>query len=434
MLSASRKRIVVTVLSWLTLGLLQIFHAARVTRPFDKSRTSGSAQLETEGVVKVKHQVSNPTNNLRSRVVDNDVPGEKDKTVSEEITEGAVKVEHQVSNATTNLRSRVVDDDVPGEKDETVSEEITEGAVKVKHQASNLANNLRSRAADDDVQGENDETALEEIIHMPPKAHHLKLPRAGSKEGESSSMIDSMVCACAKCGSSSLYRSLYKIAFGEDWPYSGPPWPHDLTSHRWKGVADVALTDLSDILKQNSFALIRDPKDRLLSAFRSKVTCDNNHGVNIPDRKRLVPELLELAGFHPPERYGLQPHNSEDAGLCLNRTTYLQALGEVLRSGREAELDGHFRPQTSSCFLNLPPSKWKVVTTIDRPGAYCDLESVVRGAVTSMNGTAAMDPEDCSFMKSHGSKKTDNSTLSEEEEMLLEEITRKEYEVLGPYL
>ena len=167
MLSASRKRIVVTVLSWLTLGLLQIFHAARVTRPFDKSRTSGSAQLETEGVVKVKHQVSNPTNNLRSRVVDNDVPGEKDKTVSEE---------------------------------------ITEGAVKVKHQASNLANNLRSRAADDDVQGENDETALEEIIHMPPRSHHLKLPRAGSEGGEPSAMIDSIVCACAKCGSTSFYR------------------------------------------------------------------------------------------------------------------------------------------------------------------------------------------------------------------------------------
>ena len=128
MLSASRKRIVVTVLSWLTLGLLQIFHAARVTRPFDKSRTSGSAQLETEGVVKVKHQVS---------------------------------------NATTNLRSRVVDDDVPGEKDETVSGEI---------------------------------------IHMPPRSHHLKLPRAGSEGGESSAMIDSIVCACAKCGSTSFYR------------------------------------------------------------------------------------------------------------------------------------------------------------------------------------------------------------------------------------
>ena len=201
-------------------------------------------------------------------------------------------------------------------------------------------------------------------------------------------------------------------------------------------MADVAaLTDLSDILKQNSFALIRDPKDRLLSAFRSKVTCDNNHGVNIPDRKRLVPELLELAGFHPPERYGLQPHNSEDAGLCLNRTTYLQALGEVWRSGREAELENHFRPQTSSCFLNLPPSKWKVVTTIGRPGALCDLESVVRGAVmTSRNGTAARDSEDCSFMKRHGSKKSKNATLSEEEEMLLEEFTRKEYEVLGPYL
>ena len=148
-----------------------------------------------------------------------------------------------------------------------------------------------------------------------------------------------------------------------------------------------------------------------------------------------MPKLLELAGFLPLERYGLQAPDSEDAGLCLNRTTYLQALGEVWRSGREGQLDMHFQPQTSSCFLNLPPSKWKVVTTIYRPGALCDLESVVRGAVmTSRNDTAARDSEDCSFMKRHGSKKSKNATLSEEEEMLLEEITRKEYEVLGPYL
>ena len=162
MSSASRKQSSPMVLFVLALGLL--------TWAFAKSRAtsgSGSAPLETEGAMKVKHQVS---------------------------------------NSTTNLRSRVVDDDVPGEKDETVSEEITEGAVKVKHQASNLANNLRSRAADDDVQGENDETALEEIIHMPPRSHHLKLPRAGSEGGEPSAMIDSIVCACAKCGSTSFYR------------------------------------------------------------------------------------------------------------------------------------------------------------------------------------------------------------------------------------
>ena len=54
--------------------------------------------------------------------------------------------------------------------------------------------------------------------------------------------------------------------------------------------------------------------------------------------------------------------------------------------------------------------------------------------MTPRNGTAAKDSEDCSFIKSHSTKKTDDATLSEEEEMLLEEITRKEYRVLGPYL
>ena len=271
-------------------------------------------------------------------------------------------------------------------------------------------------------------------IDLPPKSRLLKLPRAGSEGGESSAMIYSMVCACAKCGSTSFFSSLYKIAFGEDWPYSDKPWLQDLASHRWKGVADVALSDY-DMLQQNSFALIRDPKDRLMSAFRSKVTCGKIYLIgDRNDRKRMVPKLLELAGLLPLERYGLQAPGSEDAGLCLNRTTYLRALGEVWRSGKEAELDAHFLPQTNSCFLNLPPSKWKVVTSIDRPGALCDLESVVRGAVTSRNGTAARDSEDCSFIKRHSTEKGDDATLSEEEEMLLEEITRREYKVLGPYL
>jgi len=83
----------------------------------------------------------------------------------------------------------------------------TEGAMKVKHQVSNSTTNLRSRVVDDDVPGGKDETVSEEIIHMPPKSHHLKLPRAGSEGGESSAMIDSIVCACgAKCGSTSFYR------------------------------------------------------------------------------------------------------------------------------------------------------------------------------------------------------------------------------------
>ena len=139
-----------TKLALITLVCLQLFLGASVTpQGFPEStpkasRTSGSAHLETK-------------------------------------TRRAVKVKHQVPNTTTNLRSpHVVDDDVPGEKDETV---------------------------------------LEEIIHMPPKSYHLKLPRAGSEGGESSAMIDSIVCACAKCGSTSFYMSLYKIAFGGGWPY-----------------------------------------------------------------------------------------------------------------------------------------------------------------------------------------------------------------------
>ena len=317
------------------------------------------------------------------------------------------------------------DDATLSEEEEMLLEEITRKEYKV------LGPYLQGDGGN--VVSDEKETVPEEIIDLSPKSRLLKLPRAGSEGGESSAMIYSMVCACAKCGSTSFFSSLYKIAFGEDWPYSDKPWLQDLASHRWKGVADVALSDY-DMLPQNSFALIRDPKDRLLSAFRSKVTCDVGKGVTRNERKRMVPKLLELAGLLPLERYGLQAPGSEDAGLCLNMTTYMQALGEVWRSGKEAELDAHFLPQTNSCFLNLPPSKWKVVTAIDRPGALCDLESVVRGAVTSRNGTAARDSEDCSFIKRHSTEKGDDATLSEEEEMLLEEITRREYEVLGPYL
>jgi len=230
----------------------------------------------------------------------------------------------------------------------------------------------------------------------------------------------SIVCYCAKCGSTSITNELYKIVFGKPWDYPlTEPWIQELDSTRWEGLGKKVRK--IDFGKTSSFAVIRDPKERIMSAFRSKVGCQGWN--DLTDREKIVPTLLRLAGL--PKKVASKPQYG--SGLCLNKTVYLRALFMIHEQGLQGELNDHFLPQHLHCFRHAPPSKWTVVTTVESPKARCDLESVVSGKSAGVN---------CSLVKTHssGKKARTPEALSTIDEARLNAITRKEYKIFGSYL
>ena len=230
--------------------------------------------------------------------------------------------------------------------------------------------------------------------------------------------VKSTFCCCAKCGSTSVVNALYEILLGKQWSYTDRPWPQTLNSSRWEGAATQKVN--WDSFEEPSYAIIRDPKDRIMSAFRSKISCSG--AVDLNDRKAYVPKLLELAGLSA--ELASKPLYGD--GLCLKEAVYLEALFMVHKKQLQGKLNIHFRPQNIDCFLHAPPSQWTVVTTVRSPKARCQLESIV----SSNNSTG----ENCSYGTSHGTTREARDVLSVMDKARLAAITREEYQVLGPYL
>jgi len=206
--------------------------------------------------------------------------------------------------------------------------------------------------------------------------------------------------------------------------YTGPPWIHSLSNKKlWTNIQAKKVSDWTNFKNQDSFALIRDPKERIVSAWKSKVNCDTN--TEIRGHKRLVPQLLNLAG----------PSNNitarTDKGWpCLDLSDYLAVLSQIHAQGKEDSLESHFLPQHLGCFIDAPPAMWTVVTTISDPNALCSLRHVVSGGANQLSTD-----DDCQMMKIHNyTRGFEDLTHTKEDEIILDRITRKEYEVLGQYL
>ena len=233
------------------------------------------------------------------------------------------------------------------------------------------------------------------------------------------------LCACAKCGSSSMWEELFAIVEGRSFQsmnYTGPLWIHDLSNKKlWTNIRAQRKTDWSNFKNQNSFALIRDPKVRIVSAWKSKVTCDTEK--EIDGHIRLVPKLLKLAGSSS------NITARTDRGFpCLDLSDYLAVLSQIHEQGNEGLLDEHFLPQHLGCFKSAPPSMWTAVKAISDPTTRCSLKSVVSKSATKSNTE-----HDCEMMKRHG-RKIKSTNITREDEVFLEKITRKEYELLGQYV
>jgi len=218
-----------------------------------------------------------------------------------------------------------------------------------------------------------------------------------------------LVCSCAKCGSTSLYDFVFREAFGRAWNYTGPPFIQDVTASRWAGKFKLLYrNETESLIKQNdtfSLALVRDPKKRIISAWKSKIACDPNWGTDVRDREGIVPKLLTLA-------------NRTNAS-CLSLYHFLDAVYAVHKAGKARELNSHFRPQHFGCFRHFPPQMWRKVVSIADTGAAAEL--AVRFG----------DANQSDFPHVHTSNEKENITISPAAMRLLDAITVEEYKALG---
>lgn len=219
-----------------------------------------------------------------------------------------------------------------------------------------------------------------------------------------------IICSCAKCGSTSMYEFVYREAMHRDWNYTGPPYVQDVSSERWSGkFQSLKLDEAREIMARNdtfSFALVRDPVQRLISSWKSKAACDGGPwGTDLQDRARIVPKLLALAN---------QP--SFD---CLSFDKFIEAIATVHTMGKANELNSHFLPQQYDCFRDFPPSSWSRVATVK------DSESVAELAKHFGDFSKPGIPQ------FHSSPKTEELLVSDQAKVLLREITAPEYEALN---
>lgn len=230
---------------------------------------------------------------------------------------------------------------------------------------------------------------------------------------------DVVICGCGKCGSTSLFAYVWRAEFGERWPYPDWPYPQDVMTDRWHGKFE----NVADYPRQKeimghafTMALIRDPKERLISSWKSKVSCDDDFGVDTNDRARWNKKHGMWAGFVP----DLQKLRGKDSNItCMDLKEYATALHEIKQLGRGHLVDRHFLSQDLGCFYRFAPSEWSKVATIGDQEAVTALAAKLHTSNTTI--------PDC-----HTSTK--QLYIDKETAEMLDKVTEDEYALLGPYL
>ena len=123
---------------------------------------------------------------------------------------------------------------------------------------------------------------------------------------------------------------------GEAWPYTGAPWVQDVSSERWRALnatASVARFSALPLRKRHRvlasekvrrFALHREPIDRALSGFHSKVACGSGDAV---DHAGAIRQLMRQA---PAAAARLGPGSNVSAAVpCLSAGDWARLLLEA---------------------------------------------------------------------------------------------------------
>jgi len=234
---------------------------------------------------------------------------------------------------------------------------------------------------------------------------------------------DAVICGCGKCGSTSLLEYTYNHVHRKSWDQmyrgKGPPYVQDVFTERWGGMMENPknYSEQKEIMNSAySFALIRDPKERLVSAWKSKLACANEFGVDQGDRAHYVEDANSYRGFvaHIQNLRG-----GDENVTCMNLEMFADALLVIKRAGRAQYLDRHFLPQDLGCFYRFGPERWSKVTTISDGKAFRELAE-------------HLDTPDSHVPVMHLSTKT--TYISKRVSDLLDLVTRDEYKMLKPYL
>lgn len=218
-----------------------------------------------------------------------------------------------------------------------------------------------------------------------------------------------LLCACAKCGTTSLHTFVYRSLFGREWNYTDAPW----ITHpeRWEGKLIKADSQMASQLIENpgvfSVAILRDPLERIKSSWKSKVACrEVCPSADGLDRKWMVPDLLAIAG------------NTSKA-TCLSFSDFVDVLWSIHVQNKEHALDRHFSPQHLGCFKHLPREKWSMVADI------------TDSTVAKELGRRLTNESVSEFPSSHNSECTEDFSISDTVRSHLQIITNAEYAALG---
>ena len=245
-----------------------------------------------------------------------------------------------------------------------------------------------------------------------------------------------IICACAKCGSTSLFNFMYKAIFEEKWPYHDAPWIQEVDSRRWSGVfnkSDMSDQDLINFISSGqqqqqhvfSMAIIRDPKQRMISAWKSKAACpkDGSNWGKDPDSPRLVTQLLQLSGIKPTHS-NTYFAGKKPVAYCLTLEEFLDAL-QIIHKDIQAisNIDRHFRPQSMECFRHTDPNQWSYVSTVSNPGL-----------VDAFRQALGRKPSESAMPNLHGSSPSKSFGLSRHYAHILDQITYDEYRILWKHL
>mmetsp|Transcript_9282 Transcript_9282/g.20649 ORF Transcript_9282/g.20649 Transcript_9282/m.20649 type:complete len:300 (-) Transcript_9282:145-1044(-) len=182
---------------------------------------------------------------------------------------------------------------------------------------------------------------------------------------------DLVACACARCGTSALVRTIYKELLGE--PGLGNATSavdtgadlRDLWHPNWKGRWRVILDSRRQekiMHKAYSYALVRDPIERLISSWKAKLRCkgDDESAAAAAERRAYVKEVRDLQGIESNE-------------TCMDLETFSQALFDIHQHGDESFLNPYFMPQNLACFWKYPPSRWSKVVDITHVEGFSHL-------------------------------------------------------------
>jgi hypothetical protein len=218
------------------------------------------------------------------------------------------------------------------------------------------------------------------------------------------------VCGCGKCGTSSMYEYIYNKSFGHTFNYTDEPWVQEVESSRWEGKFEHITDHEKQEKLMNSaytYALIRDPKERIISSWKSKIACCDWYHPDY-DRSTFVRNLRALAAL----KY-------DESLKCQSLDDFLETMATIHRAGNAKDLDRHFLPQDLGCFSRFGAKRWTKVTVIQAEGSFDPISH-------HLHVEPAAPPHD------HGSDA--KILISAQAAKLLDEITKDEYDMLRDYL